>query len=547
MRPFFVLLGIACLMSCGREQSDRPDSKNVLWLVCEDQSAQFFPMYGDRTVRLPNIESLAEHGIVYTDMNATVPVCAPARSAIITGMYPTSIGTHNMRAFNAYNPDNETSIGIPSYSPILPAGVTCFTEHLRRAGYFCTNNAKEDYNIASPSYAWDMSGPEAHWRQRETDQPFFSVFNFGVTHESQVWARSSDTLLVDPVSIPVPPFFPDDSIVRHDLAVNYSNLIRLDKQVGEIIDQLKEDGLYENTIIFFYSDHGGPFPRYKRSVYETGLLVPMIVHDPFEETQPRPRKRILPGDWPYSTDGTPLSFIDLAPTVLSIAGIEPPAHMQGVPFLGEFRRELFSRPMFATTDRFDAVYDRVRAVKYNGYKLIRNYHPELPYALPVQYRLQMRLMQRLESIDPDTASRNIAKWLATQRPREEFYDLKVDQDELHNRVDDPSLSEVIAALSDSLDQWIEATNDLGATSEDALIAQWLVKGEAPHVPRPQLTREGNLLDVRCELEGVTISCKSPGDPIWRLCGQSVDPGDGGVRIRLERIGFTPFDTLVAGQ
>ena len=227
---------------------------NIIWLVAEDQSPEFFPMYGDSTISLPFIESLSSDAVVFTNAFSPVPVCAPARSAIITGMYPTTLGTHNMRTYNAYSRDNQPDIGIPSYSPLVPDGVKMFTEYLRKEGYYCTNNAKEDYNFKAPESGWDESSNDAHWRNRPKDAPFFSVFNF--CHESGIWKQGEEELFVSPDSVRVPPYFPDTDVIRHDIAVNYSNLKRLDEQIGKIINQLKEDGLYDNSIIFFYGDHG---------------------------------------------------------------------------------------------------------------------------------------------------------------------------------------------------------------------------------------------------------------------------------------------------
>ena len=197
---------------------------NILWLVAEDQSPEFFSMYGNDMISLPNLEKLTRDGTIYTNAYAPVPVCAPSRSALITGMYPSSIGTHNMRTYNAFKDVNEPSINIPSYSPILPEGVKMFTEYLRKAGYYCTNNSKEDYNFKTLPNAWDESGKKAHWKNRPKGIPFFSIFNFGITHESQIWKQSKKPLLVDPSKLIVPPIFPDNHIIRRDLAINFSRI-----------------------------------------------------------------------------------------------------------------------------------------------------------------------------------------------------------------------------------------------------------------------------------------------------------------------------------
>ena len=184
-------------------------------------------MYGDLTTKLPYLSSLAKDGVVYTNAYSPVPVCAPARSALISGLYPTSLGTHNMRTYNAYNKKNQPSMGIPSYSPVVQAGVKMFPRYLRGKGYYTTNNQKEDYNFKKTDGVWDESSSKAHWENRKPNQPFFAVFNFGITHESQIWRQGDKSLLVNPKTLTVPPIFPNTPEVRKDLAVNYSNFCLL--------------------------------------------------------------------------------------------------------------------------------------------------------------------------------------------------------------------------------------------------------------------------------------------------------------------------------
>ena len=192
-------------------------------------------------------------------MNSPYPVCAPARSGIITGMYPNSIGTGNMRAYagsRTLRPEKESSLKIPYYSSKLAETIKPFTQILRENGYYCSNNSKRDYNFRLTDKAWDDSSNNASWENREGGKPFFSVFNFNVTHESEIWKRDKQQIAVKPNALTVPPVFPDDSISRHALAVNYTNLVEMDRQVGLVVKKLKDQGLYDNTYIFFYSDHG---------------------------------------------------------------------------------------------------------------------------------------------------------------------------------------------------------------------------------------------------------------------------------------------------
>ncbi|MFL2995608.1 MAG: sulfatase-like hydrolase/transferase, partial [Cytophagales bacterium] len=282
LKLFFLIFSLISI-GCSIENNTKP---NIIWIVAEDQSQYFFPYYGDNTIELPNINKLLENGTVYEGMSSPYPVCAPARSSIITGMYPNSIGTGHQRAYH-YNrevrPESEYLLEFQYYSSKLAEQIKPFTQILRENGYYTTNNSKQDYNFKLTDDAWDESSREASWENRNKDQPFFSVFNFGVTHESQIWNRDKQELKVNPDNIIVPPIFPNDSIARHSLAVNYSNIIEMDRQMGEIIDKLIEQDLYEDSYIFFYSDHGGPFPRHKRAIYETGLKVPLIIKFPYSK------------------------------------------------------------------------------------------------------------------------------------------------------------------------------------------------------------------------------------------------------------------------
>ena len=455
---FFVLIAFSAIISCGSGNNIKP---NIVWLVAEDQSQYFFPFYGDNSVTLPNISQLLENGIVYDGMNSPYPVCAPARSAIITGMYPNSIGTGNMRAYH-YNrtvrTDNESILGFPYYSSKLAEQIKPFTQILRENGYYTTNNSKMDYNFKLREDAWDESSKEASWEKRKKDQPFFSVFNFGVTHESQIWLRDKQELKVDPNDLSVPPFFPNDSLTRHALAVNYSNLVEMDKQMGEIIDKLKDQGLYENTYIFFYSDHGGPFPRHKRAIYDTGSKVPLVIKFP---------KRIKVKE---KRNYDFLNFIDFAPTILSIVGLEIPKVYQGIAFLGSKKSKNKRNYSYSASDRFDEVTDRIRAVKTKKHKYIRNYDTNKPHALNNSYRTQMALMRHLTALNESNLLSDEQKlWFNVPKNLEEFYDLENDPFELNNLIGEKKYSKEIENLRIQLDNWIDQINDPVNIPENELV------------------------------------------------------------------------------
>lgn len=453
----FFLLSIMFVFA----QENKP---NIIWLVCEDQSAQFFPMYGDKTVSLPHLEKLAEDSVLFENMHATTPVCSPARSAIITGMYPTSLGTHNMRAYNEGRPTNQPQLNIPSYSPSFQTYIKPFTMYLRQEGYYCTNSNKEDYNFKISEDAWDQScnycqGAEKediHWRKRDAGQPFFAVFNFQITHESQIWKQQQ--VLLDPNDIEfIPPYFPDDPVIRQDMATNYSNLVRMDKEVGEIISELKEQGLYDDAYIFFYSDHGGPFPRHKRAIYQTGTKVPFFIKFP---------KSLHAG----VKDDRLLSFVDLAPSVLQMAGIEIPEHMQGKP-INKFLHKSLRDYLITASDRFDGQYDRIRAIQDKRFKLIRSFYLDKSHHLDVQYRKNMPMMQKLLKLHADgQLNQDQQKWFGLKEEYE-FYDLQMDPYEMKNQIQNPDYQDHIQLLKVELEKWMLNTNDLGAVPEQVLIKQ----------------------------------------------------------------------------
>ncbi len=527
---------VLCLFGCAKKEkiADHKSPPNIIWLVAEDQSPEFFPMYGNTTLPLPNLEKLANKGVVFTNAFSPVPVCAPARSALITGMYPTTLGTHNMRTYNAYQENNQPEIGITSYSPIVPQGVKMFTEYLREKGYYTTNNAKEDYNFKKTIAAWDHSGKEAHWRNRRDGQPFFSVFNFGVCHESAIWGRGKDSLFVDPNVVPVPPYFPDNEIIRHDLAVNYSNLKRLDDQIGKVIAQLKEDGLYENSIIFFYGDHGGPFPRHKRALYDTGVKVPMII-------------KLPGGEMAGSHDNRLISFIDLAPSVLSLAGIEPPKVMQGKAQFGEFEVDRKPKFTFHSSDRFDELYDRLRAVRSKRYKYIKNFDTNISHAMPVAYREQMPMMRELRKLyAKGELNEKQALWLRPNKPDEELYDLQKDPYELENLAGKPELLDTLIYYRKALNDWMTETNDLGQYHEIDLIAKWLPNEEQSQLAPLEMEEKEEGIALFSKRPDATIIWKQPQDSIWSIYGNPLPLGTS-FEAKAERIGYEDSPVLHYGM
>jgi len=393
MKNLRILFVVSLLISCKSQnveivKKQKLQQPNILWIVTEDISPTL-SFYGDNTAKTPNLDALASESMIYDNAFATVGVCAPSRSAIITGMYPTSIGTTHMRTgkdvFSWGKREYKKDIPIKDingkpirqYSAVIPENVKCYTEYMRSAGYFCTNNEKTDYQFAAPITAWDENSRKAHWRNRPKNKPFFAVFNIGTTHESRLWKNENLPLTVNPKDVKVPPYLPDNEATRHTIARHYSNVELMDAEVGAFIKQLKDDGLYNNTIIFFYSDHGGPLPREKREIYDSGLKVPFMIKDINSKTKGR-------------TDRL-MSFVDLAPTMLSLAGTKIPNYIEGKAFLGTQQTEP-RKYVFGSSDRFDEFSDRIRSVRSKRFLYLKNSFPELPKYKDVGYRKNIPMM-----------------------------------------------------------------------------------------------------------------------------------------------------------
>ena len=335
---------------------------------------------------------------------------------------------------------------------------------MREAGYYCTNSNKQDYNFKISDDAWDQScryckgkqKSNIHWRNRAEGQPFFAVFNFQITHESQIWAQQSNKRYVTPDQINnIPPYFPDDQIIREDMAINYSNLVRMDIEIGAIISELKEQGLYDNTYIFFYSDHGGPFPRHKRAIYDSGVKVPLMIKLP---------KNVKAGN----RNDDLWSFVDLAPTVLQLAQIPLPDYLQGISILDKNTKP--RKYLVTASDRFDGQVDRIRSIKTKRYKFIKNYNVSLPHALDVNYRKKMPMMRRLIALsEKGLLNKNAQRWFDTPKSEMEFYDLKKDPFELNNLADKASYNKKILQFNNLLEEWIIDTGDLGSLPEQEII------------------------------------------------------------------------------
>jgi len=442
---------------------------NILWISFEDTNP-YYGCYGDAVARTPNLDALAAGGCRWTRCFSTAGVCAPARSAVITGVYPISAGTHHMRTTHT----NPATPELPTpYSAVVPHYVKCFSEYLRAAGYYCTNNVKTDYQFEPPVTAWDELSTDAHWRNRpDPQQPFFSVFNLDRTHESGMWPEKCPEIAFDPADMTLPPYFPDTPKVREAMARMYTNIEAMDARMGELLAQLEADGLASNTIVFHWSDHG-PLPRGKRWPYDSGIRMPMIVRWPGAIEPGTVREELV-------------STIDLGPTVLSAVGMPVPRHMQGQAFLGEgARRE--REYVYASRDRYDESYDMVRAVRDRRFKYTRNYRPDLPYLLWIPYRNRHPIVQEMwrlylagELEGPQLLM------FRESRPPEELYDTEADPYEIRNLAGDDDYAADLERLREALDAWLDEVGDMGRVSEAEMVASWHPGGEAPVTAAPVL-------------------------------------------------------------
>ena len=510
------------------------ETTNIVWISVEDMSP-WLACYGDDTAPTPNIDRLAREGVRYTNAHANTPVCAPARSTLITGMYATSIGSMHMRTGNpsgaALERDPNAYDGIPNYEAVPPAGVRCFTEYLREAGWHCTNRSKQDYQFKAPVTAWDASGGKAHWRQRDGDQPFFAVFNITGTHESGTFPnRRPPKTVVDPADVEVPPYFPDTPLVRSDIARTYDNIVAMDGRVGSIINQLEQDGLLEDTIVVFFSDHGVGLPRGKRSIYASGTHVPLIIRWP-------------DGHGAGTVDDRPVAFVDFAPTMLSLAGLPVPGHLEGHVFAGADADK--PKPhVFINADRMDSVTDRTRAVTDGRYRYVRNGMTDRPRLYPVAYAENIPMMADIHALRASGESTE-AQWqvVSPTKPAEELYDRSGDPHEVVNRIDDPELASVRAELSAALDAWIERTGDLGMMPEAAMVRERLWGGaeSKPRTERPNVLRSGDgLVTIRCATEGASIGYRFGEEGPWSIYTEPFPlPDDTWMTVVAHRIGHLP--------
>jgi arylsulfatase A-like enzyme len=548
-----IAVGYSCLALSGSEAAADSKRPNILILMAEDMSPRV-GAFGDPVAVTPNIDRLATEGVRYPNTFTTAGVCAPSRAAHITGVHQMALGAQHMRSFAG------------GYRAVPPPEVKAYPELLRAAGYHTFTQLKLDYQFSGvwsgsgPFTIWDREGRfRADWREREPEQPFFGLINLQSTHESAIFPRAgfpkSGTHLlfqlvylftfwghddvVAPEDVVVPPYYPDTPTVRRDIARHYNNIQKMDEEVGAVLEALDRDRLVDSTIVIWTTDHGDGLPRAKREVFDSGIRVPMIVRWP-DALRPA-------GLEPGGEDPRLVSFVDLAPTVLAMAGLAAPDYMVGRDFSSDDPADL-RQYVYAAKDRMDEVPDRQRAVRDRRFKFIRNDYPQEPGARRIAFRENLDMMEELwalwESGSLDPAA---ARWFEPRSP-EELYDTVGDPHELEDLASEPVHAATLERLRSALDAWLARTEDLGAIPETQLAERFWPGGVEPVTPPPSAEVQ------RAGAEGVRVSltCSEPGASLgyrvdggrWRLYAEPFELRDGEtVSARAVRYGWRESDEV----
>ena len=442
-------VAVPCKLFAGQAGASIP---NILWILSEDISPEL-SCYGTPLVQTPNLDKLASQGIRFTNAFTTGPVCSASRSAMITGMFQTSIGAHNHRS---HRDDGYT----------LPKPLRLITEYFRDAGYFTANvktaapgvkgSGKTDFN-----FQFENAFDGDDWNQRKAGQPFFAQLSISITHRGGHWKNLRDQLNnpVNPAEIKLPPYYPDHPIAREDWATYLDSIQVMDRYIGKILKRLDDENLADNTVVIFIGDHGRCHVRGKQWLYDGGIHIPLIVRWP---------GKLKAG---HVCDDL-VSAIDISATILKIAGIDPPKYMQGKVFLeagstGNWRPVNQHDYIFAARDRCDETIDRIRCVRNKHYKYIRNFMPERPYTQTNDYKERsypmLNLMKKLHAQGKLTPVQ--ALFMAPRKPVEELYDIKNDPYEINNLAASPQHQKTLKKMRAILERWIEETSDMGRFPE----------------------------------------------------------------------------------
>jgi arylsulfatase A-like enzyme len=516
---------------------------NILVLMAEDMGLRV-GAFGDPVAVTPNLDQLAQHGVKFDRVFTTAGVCAPSRAAHILGMHQIATGTQHMRT---------ASRAEGSYYSVPPAMVKAYPELLRRHGYYTFTDSKLDYQFSGigadsgPSTIWDDAGVR-DWSGRHEGQPFYGLINFEATHESGLfaplgsmphgvvhlwlqlrrWWRDADSppQVVTPDQVEVPPYYPDTETVRTTIARQYNNIALMDQQVGQVLDKLRADGLADSTIVIWTTDHGDGLPRAKRELYDTGIHVPMIVHWPAAYRPDSMRQG--------ATDSRLISFVDLAPTVLAMAGVDAPDYLHG--------HDVFNtavpprRYVFASRDRVDEQPDRQRAARDQRYKYIRSWHPELPGGHPLAFRENMDMVREMNALQAQgKLSPAQGRWFEPVG-RERLYDLSVDPHELHDPIPDKHYAEALQRMREALDTWIGEVGDWSEESETDMVARFMPGNSRQVTPAPVFELAGGAVTLKGVKAGLSLAFRVD-EGRWQLYTQPIPAASVNERIQAKAVRY----------
>ncbi|TWT57040.1 Arylsulfatase [Thalassoglobus neptunius] len=441
------------LKAADTDNSSQLKRPNIVWLISEDNSKHFLKLFDEHGAETPHIAALAEHGIIYDHAFSNSPVCSVARTTLITSCYGPRIGTQYHRRSKL----------VP-----MPDGLRMFPYYLREAGYYTANNNKKDYNAIEGDGVWDESSGRASWRKRAEGQPFFYKQSFKTTHESSLhFPRKTylnEETNTDPESVFVAPYHPDTEMFRYTYARYHDRIQMVDREIGAVVKALEEDGLLEDTIIFYFGDHGGVLPRGKGYAYESGLHVPLVVR--------------VPKNWSHLVDETIgsrqdgfVSFVDFGPTALSLAGVEVPTGIDGKAFLGKGikSQEVASRDFaFGYADRFDEKYDVVRTIRKGKYEYVRNYQPFNMDGLQNNYRYIMLAYQEWRELFERGELNEAQSQFFRPRPAEMLFDIESDPHEVSNLAGDPEHADKLEEMRTLMSTFVSDLPDLSFYPESEL-------------------------------------------------------------------------------
>ncbi len=447
---FIVLLFLgAC--DFGKNHDEHP---NIVWITSEDNSKHYMELFDEHGAKTPNIERLAESGLIYTRAFSNAPVCSSARSTLISGCYGPRVASHYHRKLEK----------VP-----MPEGIEMFPAYLKAAGYYTTNNSKEDYNFFKSDSVWDDSSNKATWRNRALGQPFFHVFNIGTTHEGSLHfkekAVKNKPTITNADSVFVQPNHPQTEVFRYTNAYYRDRIMKMDRQVGEVVAELEKDSLLENTFIFYFGDHGGVLPGSKGYLAETGLHVPLVVH------VPEKYKHLVNAERGTKVDNF-VSFVDFGATVLSLAGVELPEGIDGKPFLGKqanAEEVAASDETYSYAERFDEKYEMVRAIRKGNLKYVRNYQPFYMDGLMNNYRYKQYAYRQWADAHKKGELNDEQAYFYKAKPAEQLFDVEADPFELNNLASDPAYSEKLSKLRVKLTNWVKSMPDLAFYPEHYLM------------------------------------------------------------------------------